>query len=1106
MAIQLSPVSAQVELTPAGVFNLTVMRLAPTGGTLESITGYNMRIASPTDAVEFSFAVPVGVSQIKQSFAWDALVTLFDTAPSFTPETFGLTFNIQAYTTDTAFLDSPWWPQNRLFPPIFSVGVSKASPQVGDDVVYLLPVAYGDNVTRIRFSPTVSDPTSIEPWRSFVPGMEFSHIFQEVGTFTSQIQVSSDVQSATNGSSFLMRDGVISVTVSSAPQYPLAGFNSWLGVGSALGFTFTDATTSNYAPGNFSVILTGSAVSSRNKELKMFLAASRSSDANTYYQTIAWDLYPVPGRYRIPSFAPVANISFDATRSYTDASLYAPLKLTGLQLPNFQVGYHYDIELETLGGLKPYAYYALDLPDGLTCTSQGRIIGSPTKSGLFQSTLSVVDSENPPQVDVKTLGIFVETDLAITDVPFQYYYIDEPASTQIYAVGGVPPYTWQVNSGQDTLTSMNLLLVTSGTFVSIEGTPQDQGLLRLPNTFSVSLQVQDAVGAIATTTFECGVYPPKLHIAKYRLDEFFEREYCEQRIIATGGDNLHYNWAFEILYSSTPAQPDGTWVFPPQISYAPTVGATNVLRLIYNSDNEPTNPSGDPVYQEAYYRVRCTVTSGSAGAIETDSHCFDLIISPALADLVIVNDAQLPVAVRGDSTWAVDLQVQPPQGADYDVSIDDSTPGKSKQHFDINNIAFSYAFPKASDGITPLLQLNPVSLPTGQVWRLSLNPLVVATLPYNLNTWFRITITSGRTSYFKDFHFMTSNDALGFSIHVLDSFPSATGSNYVAIAQQFNSLSLHTNDAAVAFLLWNVTEKRWVNDVGVFSYTGTLPPGVSFSSLGFLYGTPTTVQEGGYTFGIVATIGTTSVSYTATIYVNQAYAYTTDLLHDVQVALDELLGVIVTDPKSSGPISFVAWDPLLPYLSGWVPTAVVTAKHTATPGIYEGDSPTINNYGTIITANSLIDDPDRPTSGDPDYNAPVESWTYAWNLSNLPTANKLGQPINAGVSGLVSQANPDITLVNNTRQLFATGFSYTYSLDLMVTDMGGSGYSSVSPSVPLTVHTPWFSTASPAYEAWWSANLITVPPSNILLALPQDSWLNDGPPDPATDRIDILGS
>ena len=68
------------------------------------------------------------------------------------------------------------------------------------------------------------------------------------------------------------------------------------------------------------------------------------------------------------------------------------LGITTTALPKAKVGDYYETTLEATGGATPYAWTATGLPDGLTCSTAGLILGTPTEAGTFNFTVEVTDA------------------------------------------------------------------------------------------------------------------------------------------------------------------------------------------------------------------------------------------------------------------------------------------------------------------------------------------------------------------------------------------------------------------------------------------------------------------------------------------------------------------------------------------------------------------------------------------------------------------------------------------------------------------------------------------------------------------------------------------
>ncbi len=95
-----------------------------------------------------------------------------------------------------------------------------------------------------------------------------------------------------------------------------------------------------------------------------------------------------------PSLPSVAGDEFTGLRiaGALPPALSIILPTTGL--PQGGWGDYYEYQLGVLGGLGPYTWQKLsgNLPDGITLTPDGRLVGTPLQSGAFTFTVQVTDS------------------------------------------------------------------------------------------------------------------------------------------------------------------------------------------------------------------------------------------------------------------------------------------------------------------------------------------------------------------------------------------------------------------------------------------------------------------------------------------------------------------------------------------------------------------------------------------------------------------------------------------------------------------------------------------------------------------------------------------
>jgi hypothetical protein len=88
------------------------------------------------------------------------------------------------------------------------------------------------------------------------------------------------------------------------------------------------------------------------------------------------------------------------------------------------------------------------LPPGLSLDPKtGVISGTPTKAGVYQFTVEVLDADNPNQKASKTfLFTIAATTLTITSNSIPSGRVGESFSYTFAASGGVPAYTWSVTT------------------------------------------------------------------------------------------------------------------------------------------------------------------------------------------------------------------------------------------------------------------------------------------------------------------------------------------------------------------------------------------------------------------------------------------------------------------------------------------------------------------------------------------------------------------------------------------------------------------------------------------------------------------------------------
>ena len=200
-------------------------------------------------------------------------------------------------------------------------------------------------------------------------------------------------------------------------------------------------------------------------------------------------------------------------------------------LPSGRVGVPYSTVLSAFGGVKPYAWSATGLPDGLALDSgSGTLSGTPGKDGTFRVAVQVTDSAGSNASATLSLDI-APPPLAITSGP---RLPDATAgvaySATVNASGGTSPYNWQVALGS---LPSGLVMASTGT---IAGTTLATG------TSVFTLTVSDARGSIARQEFTLVVQQRPLTVLTTSLPAGTVGQAYSQTASAAGG-TPPYTWS-----------------------------------------------------------------------------------------------------------------------------------------------------------------------------------------------------------------------------------------------------------------------------------------------------------------------------------------------------------------------------------------------------------------------------------------------------------------------------------------------------------------------------------------------------------------------------------
>ena len=180
-----------------------------------------------------------------------------------------------------------------------------------------------------------------------------------------------------------------------------------------------------------------------------------------------------------------------ATRSLTLTINPASFNINTTSLASGQVGNAYSATLDASGGSAPYSWSlgSGTLPAGLTLSSGGVILGTPTAAGTSSFIVRVTDAQAPAAVATRALSLTIAPpSLVISTNTVPAGTESSLYSTTLAASGGTTPYTWTLAAGA---LPAGLNLSSAGV---ISGTPSAQG------TAFFTVRVTDSQSPAASAT------------------------------------------------------------------------------------------------------------------------------------------------------------------------------------------------------------------------------------------------------------------------------------------------------------------------------------------------------------------------------------------------------------------------------------------------------------------------------------------------------------------------------------------------------------------------------------------------------------------------------
>lgn len=126
-----------------------------------------------------------------------------------------------------------------------------------------------------------------------------------------------------------------------------------------------------------------------------------------------------------------------------------PLKIITASLPDGELNKLYACQVEAEGGVEPYHWSWLGLPEGLFFNNQAKIYGVPTVSGTFPVTISIQDSSQN--------SYEMEYTLTITKPPVKVA-IMSPKGGEVFHDGDTEDITWVAENAGDETLDIHLIL------------------------------------------------------------------------------------------------------------------------------------------------------------------------------------------------------------------------------------------------------------------------------------------------------------------------------------------------------------------------------------------------------------------------------------------------------------------------------------------------------------------------------------------------------------------------------------------------------------------------------------------------------------------------
>jgi hypothetical protein len=221
-----------------------------------------------------------------------------------------------------------------------------------------------------------------------------------------------------------------------------------------------------------------------------------------------------------------ANTPADTATANLSITVTGALAITTTSLPNGVQNTSYGASVAATGGVGPYSFSITSgaPPSGITMNANGVFSGSSSVVGTANFTVQAKDSSTPAQTATANLSITIASTLSITTGGLSNGVVNDSYSATLMASGGIPAYTFTVNSGN---LPAGLSLSASGT---ISGTPSAAG------TSNFTVQVKDSNTPADTATANLSItVTGALTITTTSLPNGVQNTSYGASVAATGG-------------------------------------------------------------------------------------------------------------------------------------------------------------------------------------------------------------------------------------------------------------------------------------------------------------------------------------------------------------------------------------------------------------------------------------------------------------------------------------------------------------------------------------------------------------------------------------------